>query len=130
MSESAPSKSILWTGRVLSALPSLMLTMSAGMKLSAAPMIVDDFAKNGWPAGSLTKLGVVELLCVVLYIVPQTAVLGAILLTGYLGGAIATHVHAGDGLGKLATPLFLGILVWAGLGLRDPRLKELLPLRK
>ncbi len=130
MSESAPSKRVLWTGRVLSALPSLVLLMSASMKLFATQNGETRIEKTGWQPEVMTKIGVVELCCLVLYLVPQTAVLGAVLLTGYLGGAIATHVHAGDGIGKIATPLVVSLVAWAGLYLREPRLKALLPLRR
>ncbi len=118
----------LWTGRVLSTLPVLALLMSASMKLSHKPEMVENFTgKFGYPAGLLTTLALVELTCTVLYVIPQTAVLGAILLTGYLGGAIATHVRVGD---PFAIPLVLGVLLWAGLFLRDARFRSLLPLRK
>jgi hypothetical protein len=122
-----PKKVTLWAGRVLSALPVLFLIMSAAMKLSQRPEIIQGMVeKGGFPAGSITPIGLAELLSTILYVVPQTAVLGAVLLTGYLGGAIATHVHGGQGF---ATPLVLGIIVWAGLFLRDARLRALLPLR-
>jgi hypothetical protein len=118
----------VWTGRVLSALPVLMLLMSASMKLSQAPQFVETFTnKLGYPGGTLVGIGLIEVLCTVLYVVPQTAVLGAVLLTGYLGGAVATHVRVGE---SFAIPLVLGILVWAGLFLRDARVRALLPLRK
>jgi hypothetical protein len=127
-SASQPNKIMLWVGRVLSALPVLGLVMSASMKLSQRPEIIQGMVeKGGFPAGSITPIGIVELACSILYVVPQTAVLGAVLLTGYLGGAIATHVHGGQGF---AAPLILGILVWAGLFLRDARLRALLPLRQ
>jgi DoxX-like family len=119
---------ILWTGRVLSALPVLMLLMSAGMKLSGAQVVVDAFTgKFGYPASTILAIGILELSCVAVYLIPRTAVLGAILLTGYLGGAIATHVRVGD---SFVGPLVLGILIWAGLYLRDDRLRSLMPLRQ
>ncbi len=118
----------LWTGRVLSALPVLMLLLSASMKLSQSPQFVEMFTTRlGYPAGTLLGIGALELLCTLVYAVPQTAVLGAVLLTGYLGGAVATHVRVGE---SFATPLLLGILVWAGLFLRDGRVRALLPVRK
>lgn len=127
MSSTSPSKGQLWGGRVASALPALGLLMSAGMKLSHNPKIVENFAHLGYPESTITPIGVAELLCVILYLVPQTSVLGAILATGYLGGAVATHVRAGEGF---AAPVVLGVLVWLGLFLRDPRLRELVPLRR
>jgi hypothetical protein len=118
----------LWVGRVLSGLPVLMLLLSASMKLSHPPMVVETFVgKLGYPANILPALAVLELLCTVIYVVPRTAVLGAVLLTGYLGGAVATHVRVGE---PFVIPLTLGVLVWAGLYLRDDRIPALLPLRK
>jgi hypothetical protein len=121
------STGVLWAGRILSALPVLALTMSAAMKLTKHPEVVKGFVGQfGYLESSLVTLGVVELLCVVLYVIPQTSVLGAILCTGYLGGAIATHVRIAD---NFVPPLVLGVMVWGGLYLRDPRWKTLLPLR-
>jgi hypothetical protein len=123
----APRKALLWTGRVVSALPALMLLMSASMKLSHAPQFVAMFTnKLGYQESSLTSIGLLELACTALYLIPRTAFLGALLLTGYLGGAIATHVRIGE---PFATPLVLGILVWVGLYLRESRLKALVPVR-
>ena len=121
------SNALTWTGRVLSALPALLLVMSGGMKASQAPEVVEGFAKYHFSADLIVPLAVVELTCTLLYVIPQTAVLGAILLTGYLGGAVATHVAAGE---PPIGPIVTGVLVWAGLGLRDARLRALLPLRK
>ncbi len=126
MRSTSPSKGQLWGGRVVSALPVLGLLMSAGMKLSHSPQVVEGFTHLGYPESTIMPIGVTELLCTILYAVPQTSVLGAILLTGYLGGAVATHVHAGEGF---AAPIVLGVLVWLGLFLRDTRLRALVPLR-
>jgi len=121
------SRPRLWTGRVLSTLPVLMLLLSAAMKLTRSPQVVGTFVgKLGYPEPMLPVLALLELACVALYVIPRTATLGAVLLTGYLGGAIATHVRVGD---AFVVPLALGLLVWAGLYLRDPRLGRLLPLR-
>jgi len=126
-SETTP-KAQLWGGRVASALPVLGLVMSASMKLTHNPGMVPMFVgKFGYPEGLLSPIGATELLCALLYAVPRTSVLGAVLLTGYLGGAVATHVRVGD---NFAAPLVLGILVWAGLFLRDARLRALLPLTR
>jgi hypothetical protein len=125
---SAPSTRLLWVGRVVSALPVLALLMSAVMKFMRPPEVVTQFVeKFGYRESTLTGLGVVEILCAALYVVPQTSVLGAVLLTGYLGGATATHVRVGD---PFAAPVVLGVFIWAGLYLRDDRLRALLPLRK
>ena len=124
----APGKGILWAGRVLTAIPVLMMGMSAVMKLARTPNVLEGWAKFGYPDSSLLAIGVVELLCAVLYALPRTAVLGAILVTGYLGGATATHVRAGEAV--FVAPVILGALAWGGLFLRDPRLRALLPLRR
>jgi hypothetical protein len=127
MSTQAPGKATLWGGRVASALPVIGLLMSAAMKLSHNPQLVTQFTeKFGYPETALTPIGVTELLCTVLYAVPKTSVLGAILLTGYLGGAVATHVRSSEGF---IAPLVMGVLLWAGLFLRDGRVRALLPLR-
>ncbi len=123
----SPSPKVLWTGRVLSTLPVLMLIMSGAMKLSGSTQVVEFFVgKFGYPQSTLLWIGVLELACTLLYLIPRTAVLGAILLTGYLGGAIATHVRVSD---AFLGPLVLGVLVWAGLYLRDERIRGLMPLR-
>jgi hypothetical protein len=113
---------------VVSGIPVLMLLLSAGMKLLRLPGVIEVFVgKWGYPDSSLVPIGVVELACAVVYLIPRTAVLGAVLLTGYLGGAVATHVHASE---AFVSPLVVGILAWVGLYLREPRLRELLPLRQ
>ena len=122
----APSAAMVWTGRVLSALPVLLLTMSGVMKVMQPPDLAKGFEHLGWPLGLAWPLAVVELGCVVVYVAPQTAVLGAILITGYLGGAIATHVRIGD---AWHMPLLIGVVVWVGLDLREPRLRKVIPLR-
>ena len=117
----------IWTGRVLSALPVLGLFASASMKLSHSAdflkMWVDHF---GFQESSATPIGIVEILVAVLYAIPRTSALGAILITGYLGGAICTHVRVGD---PFIPPLLLAIMVWAGLFLRDARVRSLIPFR-
>jgi hypothetical protein len=120
---------MLWTGRILSAVPILMMLMSASFKIAHPPQVVQQFVgKFGWPESILLTLAVIEISCAVLYAIPRTAVLGAVLTTGYLGGAIATHVRVEDP--GFVTALVLGVLVWAGLYLRDPRFHALLPLRR
>lgn len=128
-SRAAQKPWMTWTGRVLSALPVLMLLMSAGMKLSQGEEMVKGFVEHfGYPLSSLVVIGVVEIVCTLLYAIPQTAVLGAILLTGYLGGAIATHVRVSET--EFVNALVIGIVLWAGLFLRDARVRALLPLRR
>lgn len=126
MNDTATPRWMLWTGRVLSALPILMMLFSAGMKLSRSKEVVEGLAKHGYPEAALLVLGSVIVICVVLYVIPQTAVLGAILITGYLGGAMATHARVGE---PFVMPLLLGVLAWGGLYLRDPRIRALIPLR-
>jgi hypothetical protein len=119
-------KALFWGGWVVTMLPVLMLVMSAIMKFAKPKEVVEGFAKLGYNENLALGLGILELTCTILYLIPQTAVLGAILLTGYLGGATATHVRVGD---PYYTPVILGVLVWLGLFLRDARFRALLPLR-
>ncbi len=123
-----PSKAMLWTGRVLSALPVLMLVMSAVMKIKMDKKVVDGFTQMGYPSSLIVPLGVLELVCTLLYVLPPTSVLGAILLTGYLGGAVEATVRGG-GLMWLF-PALMGVLVWGGLFLRDGRIRALIPLKR
>lgn len=122
-------KWMVWTGRVISALPTLMLLMGAVMCFNMSDDYKAEMAKMGWDASIAPALGVVILVVVILYAIPQTAVLGAILMTGYLGGAVATHVRVGE-YGKMAPAIVVGVLVWLGLYLRDYRIRELAPVRK
>lgn len=122
------SRAAFWTGWVLSILPVLALVMSASMKLAKVPAVVAGFQKYGYPEHVIVILGVIELACAIIYLIPPTAILGAILATGYFGGAIATHVRVGEP--AFVTPLLLGVLLWLGLFLREPRLRNLAPLRK
>jgi len=118
----------VWTGRFVTAVPIVVLLLSAGMKLGGNPRVVEEFTgRLGYQAGALAGLALLEIACVVLYALPSTAVLGAILLTGYLGGAVATHVRIGE---PFLAPLAVGVLAWAGLYLRDQRLHSLLPIRR
>lgn len=122
-----PSKAQLWTGRVLSALPVLLLLMSATLKFIKSPDVIAGMAQFGYQENILFTLGCLELGCTLLYIFPRTAVLGAILLTGYLGGATATHARVGDI--HWIIPVVLGVVIWLGLWLRDERLRALTPFR-
>ena len=126
----AVSRNALWAGRVISALPVLFLLMDAIMKLIKLAPVVEATVKIGWPESLIIPLGIVLLICTILYVIPSTSVLGAILLTGYLGGAVATHVRIGDPLfTHVLFPVYLGVLLWLGLYLRDGRLRALVPLR-
>jgi hypothetical protein len=123
------SKKALWAGRVVSALPALMLIFSGVLKLAKPAPVVVEFGRLGYPETVILGIGILELACAVVYIIPRASVLGAILMTGYLGGAVATHVRVGDPLFNVITPAVLGALIWGGLYLRDVRLRALLPLR-
>lgn len=130
MSQASPvSKAARWTGHILGVLPCLMLIFSASMKLIVPEGMPEHIAELGWSVSVMGWLGVLQASCTVLYLIPRVAVLGAILLTGYLGGGIAAHVRIGD-LPTSLFPLILGILLWGGLFLRDPRLRALIPLRR
>lgn len=127
----AISKTRLWTGRIFSALPALFLLMGGIMNVMKPDFVVKATVEMGYPEDVIFGLGIVVLICVVLYIIPNTAVLGAILLTGYLGGAVATHVRHGDPLfSHVLSPVYFAILLWAGLYLREPRLSALVPFRR
>jgi hypothetical protein len=117
---------MFWTGWLLTILPTLMLLMSAGFKFAMPGYKPEGAPDIGWEAGLVFKLGVLELICTLLYLFPRTAVLGAILLTGYLGGATATHVRIHD---PFFMPVILGVLLWLGLFMRDSRVRAILPLR-
>lgn len=123
------SKTRLWTGRIISAIPALFLLMDGVMKLFKPAVVVEATVKLGYPESVITGLGIVLLACTVLYVIPRTAILGAILLTGYLGGAVATHVRVGEGAFPVLFPVIMGVLIWGGLWLRDDRLRTLIPFR-
>lgn len=128
ISASASSGSI-WTGRVFSGLVALFLLVDIVMKLARMAPAIEGTAQLGYSPSLLVPLGVLLGTCLVLYVLPRTAVLGAILLTGYLGGAVATQVRVGNPLfSHVLFPVYLGVLIWAGLLLRDARLRSLLPL--
>lgn len=125
---SAPNKVTFWIGWVLSILPCLLLLMSATMKLSQNADVVTQLGKGGYDPNTILPIGIAELAGTILYLIPQTAVLGAIILVGYLGGATATHVAGGDGM--FWSPVLIGVILWLGLYLREPRLRALVPWRK
>lgn len=113
----------------MSALPSLFLLVDGIMKLMKPPVVVETTVQLGYPESVIVGLGIVLLVCTALYVIPRTSVLGAILLTGYLGGAVATHVRVGGSLFSVVFPVILGALLWGGLVLRTPRLGALIPLK-
>ena len=120
---------MLWVGWLISVLPVLIVLISSRWKLTADPGYVREFTRIGWPTSALPQLAVLQLSFIALYLIPQTAVLGAILITGYLGGAIASYVRIGE-LNPPLVPFTTAVLAWLGLFLREPRLRSLLPLRR
>ena len=126
-SSATPSQGALWTGRVLSAIAVLPLLLGAVMSIARPPMVVENTIKSGYAEKLILPLGITNLACTLLYLFPRTAVLGAILLTGYLGGATATHVRLGE---PFFIPVLVGVLLWLGLFLRDPRVRALVPFRR
>jgi len=128
MAQELVGKRTLWAGRILSALVVLLLLMSGVMKLMRPPQVVEGFVgKFGYRESAILGIALAELACALLYAFPRTAILGAILVTGYLGGATATHVRVGD---AFLAPVLVGVAAWAGLFLRDPRIKALVPFRQ
>ena len=121
------SKKMLWTGRIISALVILFLLIDSVGKIVKLAPYLEGTVKVGYPASLVVPLGIVLLICTVVYAIPITSVLGAILLTGYLGGATATHVRVGQ---PFWFPVMMGVLLWAALFLREERLRVLIPLRK
>jgi hypothetical protein len=118
-------------GRVVSALPVLFLIFDSGIKFTQLDAVAQSMAQLGYGAGSALGIGILELVCLVLYVLPRTSVLGVVLLTGYLGGAIAAHVRVGNPLvSHVLFPVYVAALLWGGLYLREPRLRALLPLRR
>jgi hypothetical protein len=121
----SPSKAALWSGRIVSAIPAAMLLLTGALKLIHPPMLEEGFRRFGIPQEQMLGIGLLEIACTVLYVIPITSVLGSVLLTGYLGGAIMTGLRIGD---SWALPLLIGVFVWGGLWLRNPRVSSLLPL--
>src|SRR5712664_1588569 len=119
------AKTRLWTGRIISALPVLFFIFDGVMKLVKPPVVVQATLQLGYPASTILPIGLVLLIGTLLYVIPRTSVLGAILLTGYLGGAVATHVRVGAGWFPVLFPVVFGVLIWGGLYLRDEGLRAL-----
>jgi fucose permease len=121
------SKAMIWVGRIISALIVLFLLFGGVMNLTKSAQVIDAMKHFEYPEGLSLGLGITMIACAIIYAIPQTAVLGAILLTGYLGGATATHLRVGE---PFFFPVLFGMLVWLGPFLRDARLRALLPLRR
>jgi hypothetical protein len=125
-----PSTAATWTGRVLSFIVVLFLLFDGIIKLLGIAPVVEAFQQLGYPIQTAPGIGVLALCCAVLYAIPRTAILGAILLTGLLGGAISSHVRVNDPLfSHTLFGVYLGLMAWAGLWLRDDRLRGMIPLR-
>jgi len=116
----------IWISRILSGVAVLFLLMDGGMKLLKPPFVVKSTVQLGYPESTIVGIGVVLLLCTLLYVIPRTSVLGAIFLTGYLGGAAASNVRAATPLFNIAFPLLFAVLIWAALVLRNRRLESIL----
>lgn len=124
------SKKALWGGRITSGLVTAFLLFDAVIHLLRPAPVVEAFAKLHLPLSLAVDLGIIELLCLVLYVIPRTSILGAVLLTGYLGGAVAIQVTTSNSLfGEILFPVYVGVLVWGGIYLRDDRLRALFPWR-
>src|ERR1044071_8624683 len=121
-----PNRWLVWAGRVISIAPVVIVLMSARWKLTSDPWYVREWGRIGWPMDALPRLGLLQLSFLTLYLLPRPSVLGAVLFTGYLGGAIATYVRMGEFYPPLV-PLGTALLFWAGIYLREPRLWSLLP---
>jgi len=122
------SKARIWVARIFSLIPVLLVAFGAILKLMGHPSVVQGFVQLGVPVNLIPGIGLLELACIVIYLVPATSVLGAILLTGLLGGAVAVNLRVGST--ALMMPIVLGVLAWGGLYLRDDRLRLLMPLRR
>jgi hypothetical protein len=120
----------LWTGRVLTGLATLFLLFDAVGKLMVPAPVVEASARLGFPLALSVSVGILLATCTILYAIPRTAVLGAVLLTGYLGGAVAIQMRAGSPLFETVFPVILGVIVWAGIYLRECRLRGIFPVRR
>jgi hypothetical protein len=123
-------KTTLWVGRAISAFAVVFLIFDSVIKVLNMEPAVEATTQLGYPASLVIGIGIIELICLAVYVIPRTSVLGAILLTGYLGGAIATQVRAGASLFNIIFPIIIGALLWGGLFLREQRLRTLIPLRR
>lgn len=120
------SKKVIWTGRIVSGLVAAFLVVDGAMKLFKPAVVVEATLQLGYPESAIVGIGVLLLSCTLLYLLPRTAPLGAVLLTGYLGGAVASQIRVGNGWFNAVFPVMMGSLVWGGLWLRDARAKGLL----
>ncbi|HZS47490.1 MAG TPA: DoxX family protein [Blastocatellia bacterium] len=126
---SGVSKKSLWAGRIISTIPVLFLLMDGIMKLFKPSFVVEATVKMGYPESTIVGIGLTLTICTIIYVIPRTSILGAILLTGYLGGATATHVRVEGPLFTIIFPSIVALMIWGGLYLRDQRLRALVPFR-
>ena len=122
------SKKMTIAGWIVGGLPATMMILSSPMAILKLPASIEGMAQVGYPEAAIVPIGIAELISAVLYMIPKTSVLGAILLTGYFGGAVATHVRVQDGL--FFIPIIFGVIIWGGLWLRSASLRALLPIRR
>ena len=121
----------IWVGRILSALAILFLSFDTIVKVLRLPVAIEGTTQLGYPESTVFVIGVIQLVCLVLYVIPQTSVFGAILFTGYLGGALATHLRIGSPLfTHILFPIYVALLIWGGLYAREPRLRAMVPIRR
>jgi hypothetical protein len=125
-SDRATSSRQLWAGRIVTGLATLFLLMDGIMKVVKPAPVIEASARLGYPETTLSGIGLVLVACTLMYVIPRTAIFGAILLTGYLGGAVASQVRAGSGWFEVVFPVLFGVVVWGGLWLQDRRLRSVL----
>ena len=123
------SKGRLWTGRIISSLVVLFLLFDGVTKLMKVAPVLEASAQLGYPVSTIVGIGITALVCTAVYVIPQTSVLGAILLTGYLGGAVASNVRIANPMFNTLFPIVFAALMWLGIFLREDRLRTLIPLR-
>ncbi len=129
LSRSRLSRNRLWTGRALTGLAGAFLILDGAMKLAKPAVVVEATKQLGYPKSAIVGIGIVLLACTLLYLIPRTSILGAVLLTGYLGGAVASNMRAGQPLFNIVFPVIFACIAWGGLWLREARLEQLLPLK-
>lgn len=124
------TKGRLWGGRIASGIAVLFLIFDCAIKLMVIPAVTEAMTQLGYPVTLARTIGVIETLCLVTYLVPRSAVFGAVLMTGYLGGAVATHVRIGSPLfSHILFPIYVAVLLWGGLWLRDEQVRQIVPVR-
>lgn len=124
------SKNWIWVGRIVSTAVVLFCAFDGIMKVIKEPHVIAASAEFGFSANEIVLIGALMLACTILYAIPRTAVLGAVLLTGYLGGALVSNIRAGHPMFECIFPVIFGVLAWGGIFVREPRVRELIPFRK